>query len=410
MRRLACAIILLSVVFVWGCGGGSNTNTGPVTSGLTRRAFVSNQFTGALDIINATDDIVSAHRIGTDPGPTIMSLSPDKSIILVATGTGSGSRIDAIGTASEAVLGSLSLPDESISFFYQPDSKIVFVAVRNSGQVFRWDTSTATNSVTSVSIPNARRMVRSPDGKHILVFPEDSTDTVWYIDTTASTLTPVRVGGAPGLFDRPVWAVFSSDSSKAWVLNCGPECGGASAGVQVLTFPGAVMGAAAGVPGGATYALLSGNTLYVAGTAPATPCAAPNTSLRCGALTKVDVSGALNPSYPPTAEISDGYHDHMLLAANNRLYIGAEFTCAAVAPNGCLSIFNTSSSAVVIVPPCGSACNSLNDISGMTTITGRNVVYVVEGGELRIYDSATDALQSKQVDTVGRSWDVISPD
>ena len=402
MRRLACAIILISVVFVWGCGGSSNTNTGPVTSGLTRRAFVSNQFTSALDIINATDDIVSAHRINTDPGPTVMSLSPDKSVILVATGTGSGSRIDAISTASEAIVGSLSLPDESISFFYQPDSKVVFVSVRNTGQVFRWDTSTSTNSVTSVSIPNARRMVRSTNGNSILVFPDDSSNTIYHIDTTTTPVTVTPVAG----FDRPVWAVFSSDGSRAWVLNCGAECGGTAASVQQLNLPALTLGGNAPVAG-ATFALLNSNTLYVAGTPPATPCSF-NAALNCGFLTKVDVSGA--PTAGTSFEISDGYHDHMLLAPNNRLYIGAEFTCAAVAPNGCLSIFNTSSNSVVIVPPCGSACNSLNDITGMTTITGRNVVYVVEGGEVRIYDSATDALQSKQVDTVGRSWDVISPD
>jgi len=407
LRRLACAIILTSSLVVWGCGGGSNTSNQPVTSGLTRRAFVSNQFTGALEIINATNDTGSSHRVITDPGANIMHLSPDKSIILVATGAGSSSRINAIGTASESVLGSLSLPDESISFFYQPDNKIVFAAVRNTGQVFRWDTSTSTNAVSSISVPNARRMVRSPNGNSILVFPDDNSDTVWYIDTTAATLTAVEVGGAPGLFDRPVWAVFSSDGSKAWVLNCGPECGGSAAGVQVVNFPGATLGASANVPGGATYGILSSNTLYVAGTPPANPCSF-NVAVNCGFLTKVDVSGA--PSAGTSYEISDGYHDHMLLAPNNRLYIGAEFTCAAVAPNGCLSIFNTSTNAAVIVPPCASACNSLNDITGMTTITGRTVVYVVEGGELRIYDTATDTLQSKQVDTVGRSWDVVSPD
>ncbi len=32
--------------------------------------------------------------------------------------------------------------------------------------------------------------------------------------------------GAPLVFDRPVKAVFSADGSTAYVLNCGPECGG----------------------------------------------------------------------------------------------------------------------------------------------------------------------------------------
>jgi len=47
----------------------------------------------------------------------------------------------------------------------------------------------------------------------------------------------------------------------------------------------------------------------------------------------------------------------------------------------------------------------------MSPITGRPVVYVVEGGELHIYSTVTDAQQATpEVDTTGRSWDVVSPD
>jgi hypothetical protein len=40
--------------------------------------------------------------------------------------------------------------------------------------------------------------------------------------------------GAPLVFDRPVKAVFSADGSTAYVLNCGPECGGTTASVSLL--------------------------------------------------------------------------------------------------------------------------------------------------------------------------------
>ena len=40
--------------------------------------------------------------------------------------------------------------------------------------------------------------------------------------------------GAPLIFDRPVKAVFSADGSTAYVLNCGPECGGSQASVSLL--------------------------------------------------------------------------------------------------------------------------------------------------------------------------------
>jgi hypothetical protein len=40
--------------------------------------------------------------------------------------------------------------------------------------------------------------------------------------------------GAPLVFDRPVKAVFSADGGTAYVLNCGPECGGAKASISLL--------------------------------------------------------------------------------------------------------------------------------------------------------------------------------
>src|SRR5262249_29210288 len=40
--------------------------------------------------------------------------------------------------------------------------------------------------------------------------------------------------GAPLVFDRPVKAIFSADGATAYILNCGPECGGASASVSQL--------------------------------------------------------------------------------------------------------------------------------------------------------------------------------
>ena len=38
--------------------------------------------------------------------------------------------------------------------------------------------------------------------------------------------------GAPLTFDRPVKAVFSADGSTAYILSCGPECGGTDASIS----------------------------------------------------------------------------------------------------------------------------------------------------------------------------------
>ena len=47
------------------------------------------------------------------------------------------------------------------------------------------------------------------------------------IDTTGNYY------GAPLTFDRPIKAVFSADGSTAYILSCGPECGGSTASISV---------------------------------------------------------------------------------------------------------------------------------------------------------------------------------
>lgn len=405
MRRPVSAIILiiLASMFAVSCGGGGSDPNAPIVSNLLKRAFVSNQFAGALDIVDAGTDTMNVHRVILDPGPTVMSMSPDKKTVLVFTG--SSNRLDVVSTAQEIQAGALQLQDKSESFFYLGDNKTVYAAVRNVSQVIKWDT--VAGSTIGISVPNVRWIVRSNDSHYVLAFPDDNSNKAYVIDTTATTPVAVQI---PVAFNRPVWAVFSSDDTKAYVMNCGPECGGTgSASVQIINLPALTAGAAQAVPG-ATHGLLTGNTLYVAGTPPATACVGNTNQPTCGSLSKLDVSAGLGA--PTSYEINNGYHDHMLLGPSNKLFIGAEFTCTVVQPNGngCLTIFNTSSNTATIVGPCDSECGGLNDVSGMSAITGRSVVYVVEGGELHIYDTATDALQARQVDTIGRSWDVVSPD
>jgi hypothetical protein len=153
---------------------------------------------------------------------------------------------------------------------------------------------------------------------------------------------------------------------------------------------------------GATTGLLSGNTLYVAGSPPGMDCTGsttPTSATSCGSLQTID-TGTLTPSAPII--ISDGIHDHMELGSNNQLFIGAQ-NCTNISTasetRGCLTIFDTSKSAVV-VPPVNF------DVTGIAPISNRNIVYVVQGGELRIYDTISDALTATQIDVVGKAVDV----
>jgi hypothetical protein len=49
------------------------------------------------------------------------------------------------------------------------------------------------------------------------------------------------------------------------------------------------------------------------------------------------------------------------------------------------------------------------DVTGIASISGRNAVYVTEGGELRIFDSTTSKPQANQLDIVGTAAGVVAP-
>ena len=102
----------------------------------------------------------------------------------------------------------------------------------------------------------------------------------------------------------------------------------------------------------------------------------------------------------------------MEMGANNQLFIGAR-TCTNInvaasgstpgEVRGCLSIFDTVKSTAVVPPKIG-------DVTGIQPISRRNVVYVVQNGNLSIYDTTTDQLQATQVDIIGQAVDVKQVD
>jgi len=201
-------------------------------------------------------------------------------------------------------------------------------------------------------------------------------------------LTAVPV---PGTFSRPVAAYFSDDDSKAYILSCGVECGGTQAMVTELTL---ATGATRSVNvSTARVANLQGTTLYLAGTPSATDCNALAQPAVCGAVQKVDVTSMTASTAVP---IGLGTHTVMQFAGN-KVWIGAQ-NCLG---GGCLSIYDPGSNAVSVDDPLG-------DVTSMTTIPRRDVIYVIEGGELRILSVATGAPTATQLDIIGAAYGVAS--
>ncbi len=359
---------LLLALAIMACGGDiTPPSEQPTTSQLTDRVLVTNEFSSVVNIVDADRDVVSTFRIGGGANPTLLAVSADKRRTLVLSSFNNG--ITVVDNEAESALGQTVMPGLVESLVAGNDGTRGYAAVRSAGVVVVLD---ATNgSTTTVAVPAVRRLVLSPSGSRLLAFADDS-NSVTVIDTANNAATTV-----PG-FDRPVNAVFNSDSSLAYVLNCGPECGGTTASVRELVMATNTLGAGVDVSA-ATVGLINGGNLYVAGSS------AGQGRLDVVALPALTVTAS-------AIAIGDGFHHTMALGTNNKLFIAAR-TCV-----NCLTILNTSGSTPVIRPPNG-------EVNALQPIDDRNLVYVVEGDELVIYDTATDAPQATQINFVGRVVD-----
>jgi hypothetical protein len=230
---------------------------------------------------------------------------------------------------------------------------------------------------------------------------------------------PVSTGSSAS-FDHPIKAVFSADGTTAYVLNCGPECGGTTASLTTIPITASSLNpggyGASGlalvaqnniaIPGGATDAIFSGNTLYVAGQQ-----YQPSSGLFAGTLTVVNTPA---DTIAGTYSISDGTHNRMVFGDDNTLWIGSsgcdhgvryqQAQTGAQVEYGCLTMFNTSTN----TPTVGSY---LGDATGIAAVTGLGKVYTAEGGQIYIF-STTDMseLNNSNVTVTGTALDVAYMD
>lgn len=396
-RAINLGLCTAAIALLLSCGA-SNTSTTPssTTSGIKKRAFVSNNFQSKVDIVNAANDTVNtiltttaagtttsilANTINSGSGPAQMVLTADKKLTLVFD-QGSNA-IAVIVNATESNAGLIPLPDFTESFVVAPDNATVYAAVPNVPQTGQTAGAVEVLSATNVTltntipVPRARRVVLSHNGNKLLVFA-DAVDQMWVVDTASKTATAVTG------FDRPVSGVFSSDDAKAYILNCGPECGGTAAKVTVLDMASNTPGASVAVSAATVGLLDSSGNLYVAGTA--------------AGGGKLDVVNSSNLTVSKSGvAISDGTHTIMKLGANSKLFVASR-TCSAT--QGCLSIVDTAAGSAVTSAAGG------GDVTGIEPVPDRSVVYVIEGGELVIYDTTTGKPQTTQIDIVGKAIDV----
>lgn len=442
-RILVLVLGLLSVVGLISCG--SYSKSGP-PSGLSDRVLASQGVSatfsfGGLRIINGFNDTIArVAPLSAGSSPGLMTLSPTRN--LAAAFDASSNNVYLVNTVNESGLGNVRLAGPTTSMVFPTALPVGFAAVPSAtvngysfiGAVYILNFSSSV--LTPIAVPGAQTVVADSTGTQLLAFSNDS-DSVTLL-TPGGAVPPVDTSCLPQSnppnavctiipgFNRPVYAIVSG--TTAYILNCGFQCGGSQqASVQTLDLGTLALGTPVLV-NGATWGLISGSSLLVAGTGTPTgplcssldlPNPPQTAATYCGTLDIVNLTTMTDPYYNnPATEIAipDGYHDRMDLTTNGEVFVGSH-DCTNIGDvanpsgevRGCLAIVNTLNNSVLIPPDNG-------DVNGLQGFTTRSVEYVAEGGNLRVYDTVTnillinDFLPEGTIDVVGYVGDVKAID
>ena len=395
MKRSAFLLVLCSVVITWcACGGSSSNSNSSVNTNLSHvkdRVFVTNFQAGVIQVVDANKNAITGTVIATGSGPGTMVPSPDGKTTLVLN-QASGDITPITNSTEFLVAGAtsaISIGGFTESVALASDNKTGYAAVRNFnngagvaiGAVQKFDFTTAAVSST-IPVPAARWIALNHAGTKLLVM-SDTTDSVMLVDLTATTPAPTVLAAT---LSRPVAAFFSSDDSKAYVVNCGPECGGTQAGISELNTATNTISRTVNVSS-ARVATVSGTTMYIAG----------SPSGNGGTAQTVDLS-AFTTSAP--VNIGAGQKNVIKFLAN-KVWIGS-INCGG---GGCLSLWDPAGTTVAVDDPAAGQL-SKGDVTGMDLITSSNRMFVAEGGELRVYDTNLKE-EFTNIDIVGRAYGVL---
>jgi hypothetical protein len=451
VRRLKHATLILALlgtIVLAACGNSDTTSqtdynngTGdqpfkPVTH-LNHRSVISNYYAGDLQVMDASQDRLTTTTFATGAMPTYLQPSPDGLYILV-NDTGSNA-ISTLDSYQEKIRATIALGGPTQSFVTSTDDQFGFAAVPSyndgnppilPGAINRFNPYDGSLN-TAIPFPYATYLAMDPAEKHLLVFTVGDTaasggdDNVYYLDLTTndpSTGFPaISVITLPaGALSRPVAAFFSADSSTAYILNCGTECGGAasasvteinaiSSSCAPLNCPAtAVTGylpsihqASATVVNqwtvsGARRGLinLTTNNLYVTGSTTTLPDSGGNI-VQDGYFTTINLTAGT-----ASAPIRTGNGAKLLIRS-----IGSNFWVSSIncGVQSCITIVNPTGTGTGTV-----LANPYGNGTGVSLQSNSGEVYTIEGGQLYIYkQSGTQIISTYNTDIRGQGYDVL---
>jgi hypothetical protein len=490
---LSAAAALVAAAALAGCGTTTYfAGRALPPSGLANRVLIAIQnpsalATGSLQFVDAYYDIRCKYNSANCSGPafsisgfsgnlpySIQNMPEELTGAVYSSGDGT---LTQINYAGEKTIGAVSgLNGASSSVFITRNQTYIFAASQTSHVLTVVDKSGTNAGSYPLSLPGVYRVSVNPGGSVALAFVQNSNYVYYPVKLTSAETTAYSGGpgtwpkgamdcepqnapgwclfqaldpstGNPLTFNRPVKAVFSADGGTAYVLNCGPECGGANgsspstaplSNSSVSLLPVAPMiylvgqgsgtlptqsalnsncttvsstnGCTIPVPSGASNALVDSSTMYVAGQQ-----LMPD-GLFGGYLTVVNLqNNTVVPStsaVPNPVSISDGAPDavsRMIEADDNTLWIGMKQCINGERSNhglpyGCLTMINTTTNAVTLLPYVG-------DATGIAAVTGLHKIYTAEGGQVYIYSTVdASAINNQYVTVTGTAYDVAYMD
>jgi hypothetical protein len=486
---MSAAAALAAAVALAGCGTTSYFDGRKLPpSGLVNRVLIAIQnpgvlSKGALQIVDAYYDIRSGYT-GQPPAfalsgfggalPITIQNMPEEQIGAVY-GAGDGS-LTLANYQTEKTTGTIAQVAQnglSSSVYVTRNEAFVFAASQ-AAHVLTVVNQGAGNAV-ALSLPGIYRVSVNPGGSVALAFVQNSNYAYYPLELTTSQsiafsggpstwpraavdcepqnaplwcllqaqspdhADPASTGfyyGAPLNFDRPVKAVFSADGGTAYVLSCGPECGGTASSVSLLPVAPLIfqLGKGSGllpcntgssctnadtkpivnipVPGGASNALVdtaTTNQMYVVGQKPQV---VNGQTLFGGNLTVVNLSTNIATSPVAISDGQPGQRSRMIEADDNTLWIGMSECTTGVryATNpaggyGCLTMYNTSTNTVTMLEP------YIGDATGIAAVTGLHKIYAAEGGQVYIYSTKDgSSIDNQYVTVTGTAYDVAYMD
>ena len=399
---------------------------------------------------------------------TIQNMPEEQLGAVYGAGDGTFTMVDYAGEKTAGSVGGLN--GASSSIFLTRNEYYAFAASQTSNVLTVVNQNLG--SSTPLGLPGAYRVSVNPGGSAAIVFAQNSNYAYYPRQLSAAQMTNFSGGpstwpkaavdcepqnaptwclfqmqspdqtdatgnyyGAPLTFDRPIKAVFSADGSTAYVLSCGPECGGSSAHISIVPVAPLIFlqGQSSGllpcnlpsvsscpdtgaapmvnipIPGGASNALVDSSTMYVVGQQPQQ---IQGQTIFGGNLTVVNLAN--NTASSPVA-ISDGQPgatSRMIEADDNTLWIamtgctsGVRYATNPASGYGCLTMYNTSTQKVVLLEP------YIGSATGIAAVTGLHKLYAAEGGQVYIY-STTDgsSIDNQYVTVTGTAYDLAYMD